>query len=180
MSNSDSTLTRDPRSRRNFKSLRWLSLVIVMASALTCAAAIAANSHPHRVVTGKDKTAAVTGDNLHSSRKLGVRARIVDGPLVPGARRTLRVKLLNHLPHRLTVKNIAVDAKRPPASGCKQRWVKTSSFHASKKHHGLRIRAKGSSIVRLPIRLTNLPNVNQDACKNTRFPLVVSATARQT
>ena len=154
-------------------------MVIVAVITLGCTAAIAAVKHPHLIVAGKDKSTAVTGDNLRPSSKLGVRAKVVDGPLVPGAKRTLRVRLINHLPYRLNVNNITVNAKRPAAAGCKKRWVSTSSFHASKRHQAFRIKAKNKTVVLLPIRLRNLPNVNQDACKSTRFPLLVSATARR-
>ncbi len=179
MSNPHPTPTRQQRTGRRFNGQRWLSIVILAVSALACGDAIAGVTGPHLLVTGSDKAAAVTVDNQRQDTKLALRTKVVDGPLVPGVQRTLRVRLLNHLPHRLIVKKITVDAKRPDVAGCKPRWVLTSSFHASNKHDALRIKADGKSVVRLGIRLKDLPYVNQDACKGSRFPLLVSATAWQ-
>jgi hypothetical protein len=158
---------------------RWLSIALVLlliGAGVGVAGAWAGRQglrDPESTTTAK----APTGSGL-GSQHLTLHAKVIDGPLVPGVRRTLRIRVSNDLSYRIELRRIAVATKRPPAVGCKPKWVQANDFGSGNKQWPLIIRGNSRGFIKLPIRLKNLPNVNQDACKNTTFPLRLTAQAR--
>lgn len=167
------------QSNRAARGQRLLAGAVITVLVLGSVVAAHAIVHDRRgPVIGQDTTSVISANGQHANKKLGVRAKVIDGPLIPGVKRTLRVRLINHLPDQLFVTRVVVRAKKPTASGCKAAWVKEGFFKTGKKHHALKLKPRHKHILRLPIRLKNLPTVNQDACKGARFPLLVTATSR--
>jgi hypothetical protein len=87
--------------------------------------------------------------------------------------------MYNPLNQRLKVTAVTVKTGTPPVSACKRSWVKATSFKADKKRKPIIVKPRGRAKVMLSVQLKNLSSVNQDACKNTRIPLKLNATARQ-
>jgi hypothetical protein len=124
-------------------------------------------------------TKVPTASGLSSKQKLTLKAKVLQGPLIPGVTRPLKVTMANPLRQRLKVTAVTVTPSKPAVSACKKSWVKTTSFKASKKKKPIIVKPRGKATVMLTVQLTNLSSVNQDACKNTRIPLKLNATARQ-
>jgi hypothetical protein len=115
---------------------------------------------------------------VFKANQLGIKAKVIGGPLLPGVERTLRVNLANKMSKPLLVSGVTVKVKRPSAAGCLPNWVKAKPFKATKKKPPITLKPGRKASIRLPIILKNLKTVNQDACKSTRFPLTVTASAR--
>ena len=120
-----------------------------------------------------------TASDLSAKKKLTLKAKVLQGPLIPGIKRPLKVTMTNPLNQRLKVTAVTVTTGKPPAAGCKKSWVTATSFKASKKKKPIVVKPRGKATVMLSVQLKNLRSVNQDACKSTRIPLKLSATARQ-
>ncbi|GAA4352952.1 hypothetical protein [Angustibacter luteus] len=102
----------------------------------------------------------------------------VDGPLVPGAPRTLTVQV--HNPNSSTIRLLSLTASvgDPQHAGCSAAWVSVGSYAAA--HAPLLLVGAGQSRpLSLPIVLTNLATVNQDGCKGVSFPLTFNGSATQ-
>jgi len=124
-------------------------------------------------------TQVPTATGLSAKQKLSLKAKVLQGSLIPGTTRPLKVTMSNPLRSPLKVTAVTVTPGKPSVSACKQSWVKTTSFKASKKKKPIIVKPRGKATVMLTVQLTNLSSVNQDACKNTRIPLKLNATARQ-
>lgn len=124
-------------------------------------------------------TKVPTASGLSAKKKLSLKAAVLQGPLIPGVRRPLKVTLSNPLNERLKVTAVKVTPGSPPVAGCSKSWIKTTSFKATKKKKPITVKPRGKATLMLSVELTNLSTVNQDACKNIRIPLKLSATARQ-
>lgn len=108
---------------------------------------------------------------------LGLRlTSTVDGLLQPGVTRTLRVTVRN--PNSFTVQLFRVDVRvlAPTAAGCLPSWVQVGRYRYA-GGSGSKIEGSTTTTVDLPIKLVDLPNVNQDACRGTAFPLRLSGIA---
>ncbi len=125
------------------------------------------------------QTKVPTASGLSSKKSLALRAKVLQGPLIPGVKRPLQVTMTNLLKQRLKVTAIKVTVGKPPSSGCQKSWITTTSFKSSAKKKPIMVKARGKAKVTLSVQLKNLSSVNQDACKGIRIPLKLSATARQ-
>lgn len=125
-------------------------------------------------------TKAPTGKDLSARKKLSLKAKVMQGPLVPGVKRPLKVTMHNPLSKPLKVTAVTVQVKKPKAAGCLKTWVKASSFKSGKKKKAILVKPHKRAKVMLTVQLKNLRSVNQDACKHTQIPLRLKATARQT
>lgn len=124
-------------------------------------------------------TKVPTASDLSAKKTLTLKAKVLQGPLIPGVTRPLKVTMSNPLNQRLKVTAVTVKPGKPPVSACKKSWVKTTSFKASKKKKPIIVKPRGKAKLKLSVQLKNLGSVNQDACKNIRIPLKLNATARQ-
>jgi hypothetical protein len=127
------------------------------------------------VLTGSDRTSSA----LLRTKRLSVRGKVLGGPLIPGVKRTLRVRISNPHPFPVKVTLVKGVARQPAVAACNPIWVKVKPFRVTKKRPAIRVRAGGMTRVKLPIRLVNLKRVNQDACKGVTFRVRLSATARK-
>lgn len=124
-------------------------------------------------------TKVPTASDLSAKKKLTLKAKVLQGPLIPGIKRPLQVTMYNPLNQRLKVTAVTVKTGKPPVSACKKSWVTSTSFKAGKKRQPIIVKPRGKAKIMLSVQLKNLSSVNQDACKNTTIPLKLSATARQ-
>lgn len=104
---------------------------------------------------------------------LAISGRVIDGGLVPGVTRTLRLEVSNPNAQPLRLRTLETRVGQPAgAPGCLAEWVEVGPYAG-----GVVAPASGSVAVDLPITLVNLPTVNQDACQGAAFPLSFSAAA---
>ena len=114
--------------RRVLAALLSLALVLGVVAAANGLASLRQQS-----VKAKDSTAAITGTSVFKAKQLGIKAKVVGGPLLPGVTRTLRVNLANKMSKPLLVSGVTVKVKKPPAAGCLPSWVTAKPFKATKK-----------------------------------------------
>lgn len=153
-----------------------LTVVMVIGSV---AVALTAADYVQSRLGASTVTKAPTAKGISARKSLILKAKVLQGPLIPGVRRPLKVTMKNSLNQKLKVTAVTVTPKRPAAAGCQKSWVKVTSFKANKKKKPVVIKPRKRATVMLKVQLKNLPTVNQDACKNTRIPLKLKATARQ-
>jgi hypothetical protein len=105
-------------------------------------------------------------------------AELLDA-LAPGAERVLRVTVSN--PNNQTIRLLEVGAAvgTPNAPGCDPDWVTVTGFaHVAGATERVVV-ANGTQTLDLGIRMINLSQTNQDACKGASFPLRLSGRAEQ-
>lgn len=162
--------------------LARVAITAVLTLALTAgsfAFAMTASDFIQSRVSGATVTKVATGPDLAARKKLALSAKVLQGPLVPGVRRPLKVTMSNPFNERVKVTSVTVAVGKPAAVGCQRTWVVTKGFQASKKKKAIVIAPHRRATVMLSVTLKNLPTVNQDACKSTRIPLKLRAVARQ-
>jgi hypothetical protein len=172
-----------PLADEHRRPVRRAALTIAVTIALVVGsvaiAATVSDSVRGRIgVYGTSK--APTASGLSPRKHLTLSAKVLNGPLVPGVKRPLRVTVKNPLRRQVAITSVTATAGKPKAAGCSPKWVKTTSFKATKKIKAIKVKPKGKAKVTLTITLKNLRSTNQDACKSTQFPLKLRATARQT
>jgi hypothetical protein len=151
-----------------------VALVVGSAAvALTVSSAITAR----HAVTGKSVAAMAKG--LAGKSKAKLSAKVLKGPLLPGAKHPLKVTIANPTSKSMLVSGITVKAAKPKGfPGCKPSWVKATPFKAKKKIKPLVVKPHKKVVKKLSISFTNLTTVNQDACKGARFPLKISVQTK--
>lgn len=157
-------------------------MAVVLTVALVIGAvAVAAtvSNFVQNTFTSKTVAKVPTASGLNAKKNLALKGKLLQGPLVPGTKRPLKVTMTNPLKQRLKVTAVKVEPGSPAASGCQKSWVTATSFKASKNRKPIVIKPHGKATVTLSVQLKNLSTVNQDACKSTKIPLKLSATARQ-
>jgi len=159
------TTTNETRLRP--KGRWWVSFALVACLVLGSAGAVWAGSQVARI----DASAPVKGHHL------AVSAKVVGGPLVPGYKRLLKVRVSNPFGYPVYVRSVKVTPKRTSVIGCQRTWFRATAFKADKRHRSVRVRGHHSAAIKLSITLRNLATVNQDACKGAKVRLALSAKA---
>lgn len=172
--NPDPTIRPEGRTRGRVVVSMVLGIALVIGS---FAAAVTAADY----LQSRTKSATVV--DVKTAKKvpgkhLKVKAVVRKGPLVPGVKHPLKVKVKNLSNQPVKVVGAKVKVKKPEAVGCMKKWVRTWKFKASKKHPAVLIKPHKKGKLTLKVKLKNLKHVNQDACKNTHIPLKVKVTAR--
>jgi hypothetical protein len=171
----------EPTSRPKGRSRGRVVVSLVLGIALVIgsfAAAVTAADYVQSRLKSGTVIDVKTGKDL-AKKKLKVKAVVKQGPLVPGVKRPLKVKLKNPYNEAVKVRQVTVKVKKPDATGCKKVWFHASKFKANKKHKAILIKPHKKAKLKLVVKLKNLKHVNQDVCKNTHVPLKVKAVARQ-
>ena len=164
------------------RSAGRVAMAVVLTVALvvgTVAVAATVSDFVRSTISASTVTKVPTASGLSAKKQLSLKGKLLQGPLLPGVKRPLKVTLTNPLKQRLKVTAITVKPGKPAASGCLKSWVKATSFKASKKKKPIVVTPHGKAKVTLSVQLVNLSTVNQDSCKSTKIPLKLSATARQ-
>jgi hypothetical protein len=175
-------LKRQPQAEQPARTPARVALTAALTLALVAgsfAVAMSVSDVITSKISGASVTKVATGSDLAARKKLAIKAKVLQGPLVPGVRRPLKVTMANPFSQRVKVTSVTVKVGKPAAAGCQRSWVTTKNFQASKKKKPIVIAPHRRATVLLAVTLKNLPTVNQDVCKSTRIPLKVRAVARQ-
>ncbi len=166
--------------RRSHLRRNVIAIVVTMALVVGSAALAVTMSDSLRArmgITGKSVAPVAAG--LKHKPKFKLSAKVLNGPLTPGVKHPLKVKIKNHSNKTLKVTSVTVKAGKPKGSpGCKPKWVHTTSFKATKKVKPIKIKPHSKAKVELRIKMSNLAQVNQDACKSAKIPLKLRAQAK--
>ncbi len=97
----------------------------------------------------------------------------VSGSLVPGVQRTLFVTAFNPNPFAAQLYRVDVEVGGSSNAQCLADWVNVGNYLYT-SGAPIMIGAESSTQIELPIKLLDLPAVNQDACKGATFTLSLS------
>ena len=146
----------------------WVSLALVMATVLGSAGVVWAGSQTPGGLVARPHSHA---------RHVALTVKVVGGPLVPGLKRTMKVRVSNPFPYPVYVHTLKVKPRTTTVVGCQRSWFKTSKFKSNRRHPSVQVKAHRRATMKLTIVLKNLPTVNQDACKTAKVRLALQATA---
>ncbi|WP_426566601.1 hypothetical protein ACPPVT_08705 [Angustibacter sp. McL0619] len=124
--------------------------------------------------TSAGPTATPSGSGVPFS----ITSSTTNGQLLPGATRTLSVRVQNPNASAIRLLTLTVSVGNPAQPGCAASWVTVGDYRSARDPL-VQIAAGQSRQVKLPITLTNLVAVNQDACKGVVFPLAFNGSAAQ-
>ena len=114
--------------------------------------------------------------SIGSGTAFSLAAQVTSAPLRIGSASTLLVTIKNPSTQAMRVTSLNARAVSIFNQKCKGAWIQVRRYSASATLGAL-VPARSTRTLRLAIRLTNLPSVNQDACKNVTLPLVLSGQA---
>lgn len=103
-------------------------------------------------------------------------AKLVGAPLSIGHSSQLLVTVKNPSTSAIRVTSLSGRAVSIFNQKCRGAWIQVRKYTASSAL-GAYVPARSSRNLRLTIRLVNTPTTNQDACKNTNVPLVLTGSA---
>ena len=177
----------DVRTTHRPRMPRWLAVALTLAVALGLVAVGGLVTHGHSAdgATSAGDPTVILGYDDSSAAELGVKqhlrltSRVVGGPLYPGVRRTLRIKVDNPYHFAVRVMQVSAKTRSTTAAGCRPAWFRSTSFATHTLRKGLLVKPHRKGVKRLRIVLVNLPTVNQDACQSARFTLSLRAVARR-
>jgi hypothetical protein len=97
----------------------------------------------------------------------------VSGSLVPGVQRTMFVTVFNPNAFATQLYRVDVEVGGSSNAQCLSDWVNVGKYLYTSGAPTM-INAQSSAQIELPIKLLDLPSVNQDACKGATFTLSLS------